>query len=124
MPVNSTLGVNFFTRPKRNNPNKLDIYLRITVNKKRSEMSIKRDIDIKDWDILRVKAKETSVQLITLNSYMNDMKAEILNAHKEPHAERKVNTAKAIKLKQSDSPISEVMKDIRPVMVIFIKNYK
>ncbi|GEM_PF-1975300 len=30
---------------------------------------------------------------------MNDVKAEVLNAHKEPHAERKVNTAKAIKLK-------------------------
>ncbi|HBT08590.1 MAG TPA: integrase, partial [Leeuwenhoekiella sp.] len=99
MPVNSTLGVNFFTRPKRNNPNKLDIYLRITVNKKRSEMSIKRDVDVKDWDILRVKAKETSDQLITLNSYMDDVKAEVLNAHKELHAERKVITAKAIKLR-------------------------
>jgi len=99
MPVHSTLGVNFFTRPKRNNPNKLDIYLRITVNKKRSEMSIKRDVDVKDWDILRVKAKETSDQLITLNSYMDDVKAEVLNAHKELHAERKVITAKAIKLR-------------------------
>ena len=63
MPVNSTLGVNFFTRPKRNNPNKLDIYLRITVNKKRSEMSIKRDIDIKDWDILRVRLKKLQSNL-------------------------------------------------------------
>jgi len=99
MPLKSTLGVNFFTRPKRNNPNKLDIYLRIAVNKKRSEKSIKRDINVIDWDILRVKAKETSDQFITLNYYIVDVKAEVLNAHKELHAERKVNTAKAIKLK-------------------------
>lgn len=94
-----TLGVIFFTRPKRNNQNKLDIYLRITVNKKRVEMSLKRDIDLKDWDIFRVKAKETNDNLIQLNSYLDDVKAEVLNAHKDLHAERKVITAKAIKLR-------------------------
>ncbi|WP_367142417.1 hypothetical protein [Leeuwenhoekiella sp.] len=39
------------------------MYLRITVNKKRSEMSIKRDIDIKDWDILRVRLKKLQSNL-------------------------------------------------------------
>ncbi|WP_290493552.1 site-specific integrase, partial [Leeuwenhoekiella sp. UBA4164] len=99
MPVKSTLGVTFFTRPKRNNLNKLDIYLRITVNKKRSEMSLKHDVDVKDWDAMRLRANETSENLIALNAYMDDVKAEVLNAHKELHAERKVITAKAIKLR-------------------------
>lgn len=33
MRTESTLGVIFFSRKKRSNPEKLDIYARITVNK-------------------------------------------------------------------------------------------
>jgi len=99
MRIESTLGVIFFTRKKRNDPKKLDIYVRITVNKQRSEFSIKRDIALCDWDILRCRAKETDPNLILLNSYLDDVRAEVLNAHKQLHSERKVITAKAIKLR-------------------------
>ena len=99
MRIESTLGVIFFTRKKRNDPKKLDIYVRITVNKQRSEFSIKRDIALCDWDILRCRAKETDPNLIVLNSYLDDVRAEVLNAHKQLHSERKVITAKAIKLR-------------------------
>lgn len=58
-------------------------------------MSIKRDVDVKDWDILQVKAKETSDQLITLNSYMDDVKAEVLNAHKRAACRKKSNYSKS-----------------------------
>lgn len=99
MRTDSTLGVIFFTRRKRNNPMKLDIYVRITVNKQRSELSVKRDIAVCNWDIFRCRAKEHSENLILLNSYLDDVKAEILNAHKQLHSERKIITAKAIKLR-------------------------
>jgi len=99
MRTNSTLGVIFFTRKKRNNPEKLDIYVRITVNKQRAEFSIKRDIAVFNWDIFRCRAKETDQNLILLNTYLDDVYAEVLNAHKQLHSERKVITAKAIKLR-------------------------
>ncbi|MGB5700721.1 site-specific integrase, partial [Muriicola sp.] len=97
MRTDSTLGVIFFTRKKRNDPEKLDIYLRITVNKKRAEFSIKRDIAVCNWDIFRCRAKETDHNLILLNTYLDDVYAEVLNAHKQLHSERKLITAKAIK---------------------------
>lgn len=97
MRTDSTLGVIFFTRKKRNNPEKLDIYVRITVNKRRAEFSIKRDIAVCNWDRLRCRAKETDQNLILLNTYLNDVYAEVLNAHKQLHSERKLITAKAIK---------------------------
>ena len=99
MRTNSTLGVIFFTRKKRNNPEILDIYVRITVNKERSEFSIKRDIAVCNWDIFRCRAKETDQNLILLNTYLDDVYAEVLNAHKQLHSERKVITAKGIKLR-------------------------
>ncbi len=97
MRTDSTLGVIFFTRKKRNDSEKLDIYLRITVNKKRAEFSIKRDIAVCNWDIFRCRAKETDHNLILLNTYLDDVYAEVLNAHKQLHSERKLITAKAIK---------------------------
>ena len=97
MRTDSTLGVIFFTRKKRNNPEKLDIYVRITVNKKRAEFSIKRDIAVCNWNIFRCRAKETDQNLILLNTYLDDVYAEVLNAHKQLHSERKLITAKAIK---------------------------
>ena len=97
MRTDSTLGVIFFTRKKRNDPEKLDIYVRITVNKKRAEFSIKRDIAVCNWDIFRCRAKETDQNLILLNTYLDDVYAEVLNAHKQLHSERKLITAKAIK---------------------------
>jgi integrase len=97
MRTDSTLGVIFFTRKKRNNPEKLDIYVRITVNKKRAEFSIKRDIAVCNWNIFRSRAKETDQNLILLNTYLDDVYAEVLNAHKQLHSERKLITAKAIK---------------------------
>jgi hypothetical protein len=98
MRTDSTLGVIFFTRKKRNDPEKLDIYVRITVNKERAEFSIKRDISVCNWDIFRCRAKETDQNLILLNTYLDDVYAEVLNAHKQLHSERKLITAKAIKL--------------------------
>jgi integrase len=97
MRTDSTLGVIFFTRKKRNDPEKLDIYVRITVNKKRAEFSIKRDIAVCNWNIFRSRAKETDQNLILLNTYLDDVYAEVLNAHKQLHSERKLITAKAIK---------------------------
>ena len=97
MRTDSTLGVIFFTRKKRNNPEKLDIYVRITVNKERVEFSIKRDIAVCNWNIFRCRAKETDQNLVLLNSYLDDVYAEVLNAHKQLHSERKLITAKAIK---------------------------
>lgn len=97
MRTDSTLGVIFFTRKKRNDPEKLDIYVRITVNKKRAEFSIKRDIAVCNWNIFRCRAKETDQNLILLNTYLDDVYAEVLNAHKQLHSERKLITAKAIK---------------------------
>jgi site-specific recombinase XerD len=97
MRTDSTLGVIFFTRKKSNNPEKLDIYGRITVNKERAEFSIKRDIAVCNWNIFRCRAKETDQYLILLNTYLDDVYAEVLNAHKQLHSERKLITAKAIK---------------------------
>ncbi len=46
----NTLKVLIFTRDISNNPEKLTIYARITVNGKRAEISLKRYVSVNEWD--------------------------------------------------------------------------
>jgi tRNA A37 threonylcarbamoyladenosine modification protein TsaB len=62
-------------------------------------ISFKTTFLLCNWDIFRCRAKETNENLILLNTYLDDVYAEVLNAHKQLHSERKVITAKGIKLR-------------------------
>ena len=79
MRTDSTLGINFFVRKKRNDPNIYDIYVRITVQKERAEISIKRDIPVRNWDKTRGKAFPINRTLEDLNAYLDTVYGEILN---------------------------------------------
>ncbi|WP_338193659.1 site-specific integrase [Flagellimonas marinaquae] len=97
MRTDSTLGINFFVRKKRNDPNMYDIYLRVTVKKMRAEVSLKRCIKVCNWDKKRGKAFPRNKTLEDLNAYLDTVYGEILNVHRELHMERKLITAKSIK---------------------------
>ncbi len=99
MRTDSTLSVIFFTRKKRNNPEQLDIYIRITVNQKRAEISLKRDIPAADWDSAKGRGRGTAPNIQRLNGYLEQVYGEIFNSYKQLHLERKIITAKAIKLR-------------------------
>lgn len=51
MKSTNTFGVYFIARPIKTNPNEALIYVRITVNKKRMEISVKKKVPIKNWDV-------------------------------------------------------------------------
>jgi len=57
MQINSTFSINFFTRKSRTNSNRLPIYSHITVGRKRSEISLKRSIYIKEWDSFKNRGR-------------------------------------------------------------------
>ena len=53
------------------------IYLRITINGKRSEISIKRSISPNLWDTVRNKAKGNSQESKDLNDYLNSVRGQL-----------------------------------------------
>src|SRR5690606_11085148 len=87
----------FFGRKKRNAPNIYDIYVRITVKKERAAISVKRDIQECNWDIMRRKEIPTSRTMEDVNAYLDTVYGEILNVHRELHMETALITAKLIK---------------------------
>ncbi|MEO1486391.1 MAG: site-specific integrase [Bacteroidota bacterium] len=97
MRNNSTLKVLIFTRDHTHNPEKLTIYARITVDGKRAEISLKRRTSMNEWDEIRGRVIGFSQKARTLNSYLDEVYIQIMDAHKRLMGEGKVITAQAIK---------------------------
>ncbi|TAI49277.1 site-specific integrase [Flagellimonas allohymeniacidonis] len=97
MRNNSTLKVLIFTRDHTHNPEKLTIYARITVDGKRAEISLKRRTSVNEWDEIRGRVIGFSQKARTLNSYLDEVYIQIMDAHKRLMGEGKVITAQAIK---------------------------
>ena len=97
MKTKSTFTVIFFTRKSRSNPNQISIYVRITVNGKRSEMSLKRSIDQNQWDNTKNRGRGNSETARILNAYLDGVYNKLLQCHKELIEEDKVLSSDAIK---------------------------
>ena len=97
MKTKSTFTVIFFTRKSRNNPNQLSIYVRITVNGKRSEMSVKRSVSQNGWDSSKNRGRGNSENIRVLNAYLAQVYNKLLQCHKELIEKDKVVTSDAIK---------------------------
>jgi len=97
MKTKHTFTVIFFTRKLRSNPNQLSIYVRITINGKRSEISLKRVIPVKDWDSNKSRGRGSSQKVRTLNAYLDEVYNRLLECHKELLTEDKFISSEAIK---------------------------
>ena len=97
MKTKSTFTIIFFTRKSRSNPKQLSIYVRITVNGKRSEMSLKRRIEQNQWDSSKNRGKGNSETTRILNAYLDGVYNKLLQCHKELIEEDKVLSSDAIK---------------------------
>ncbi|PXV67332.1 site-specific recombinase XerD [Dysgonomonas alginatilytica] len=73
------------------------ICLRITVNKKRAEVQIKRSVPVNKWDAKKecCKAKDKSGE--ELNHYLLSVKTKVLRIHRELEQDNKPITAEIIK---------------------------
>ncbi len=97
MRNSNTLKVLLFTRDTSNNPEKLTIYARITVNGKRAEISLKRYTSVNEWDENKGRLHGLTHKARLLNSYLDEVYAEIMDTHKQLLREDKLITAQAIK---------------------------
>ena len=70
MRSNNTFGIHFVLRTSRGKNGKAAIYVRIVVNKSRSEVALKRMVDVSDWNPSKGLAKPKNEALKSLNSYL------------------------------------------------------
>ncbi|GAA4304552.1 site-specific integrase [Aestuariibaculum suncheonense] len=113
MKSKNTFTVIFFTRKSRSNPQQLSIYVRITVSGKRSEISLKRSVLVKDWDSNKSRAKGSSVKIKALNAYLDEVFGKLLNCHKELLFEDVIVSSDSIKARYlGEDETSKTLRDL------------
>ncbi len=82
--MNTKLSILFYIkRAKSNSDGKSPIYLRITVDGKRTEFSIKRFVEPEKWSAVQNKMKGNSEEARTINTYLDILKSRIYEIQKD-----------------------------------------
>ncbi|WP_372758109.1 site-specific integrase [Mariniflexile sp.] len=96
--MQNTFSIIFY--PKQSDVDKegkSPIYMRITVNGKRCELSVQRKIEISNWNLKAGKVKGTSLEVKNLNRLMDTIKNKVFKHHQELIEKDKPVTAIALK---------------------------
>ncbi|MFB5944755.1 phage integrase SAM-like domain and Arm DNA-binding domain-containing protein [Albibacterium profundi] len=99
MRSTNTSGIHFVLRMSRGKNGKAAIYVRIVVDKGRSEIALKRLIDIADWNKVKGMAKPKNVELKALNSYLEETRGLLTSHYQEFIIKKQLVTADAVKNK-------------------------
>lgn len=80
--VSTTFGVLFYLKTQKNTmQGSAPICARVTVNAKRTEISVKRPVNANEWDERKGMAKGSRKETIELNMFLNQFKAKIINTY-------------------------------------------
>lgn len=83
MKTSHTFSILFWINKSRATNNKAEIFVRITVNGKRANISIKRKINIDLWDNLNKKAKGKTKESQVINQHLYLVQARLLNIYQD-----------------------------------------
>ncbi|WP_335976093.1 site-specific integrase [Gaetbulibacter jejuensis] len=97
MKTSSTFGVTFFTRLNSKKTDNALIFVRITVNGKRSEISLKRNVSQKLWDKNKGKVKGNTTEARALNNYIQQVRNKLYDSYGELQKEGKLITVATVK---------------------------
>ncbi|NQX99825.1 MAG: site-specific integrase, partial [Flavobacteriaceae bacterium] len=77
MKTKHTFGVLFFTRSNSKLKDSVLIFVRITVNGKRSEISLKRNIPSKQWDKHKNRVRGNSQEARMINNHIQQIQNKL-----------------------------------------------
>ncbi|WP_084163850.1 phage integrase SAM-like domain-containing protein [Olivibacter sitiensis] len=98
MKSRNTFGIHFVLRiPKQQKNGMATVYARITVNGRRSEISLKKKVAPKEWDDAKGRAKGKREEIVKLNSHIERVRTLIADGYHELVQQRKTVTVDAVK---------------------------
>jgi site-specific recombinase XerD len=99
MRTSSTFSILFWIYGKRAVNNQANIYVRVTLNGQRVNISLKKKIDVTTWDEKLQRAKGTGKDSRILNLYLNEVQSKIYRIYEYFKDEGKPITSQIIKAK-------------------------
>jgi len=110
MRSTNTFGIQFIIRiPKNEKAVEASVYARITVNGRRTEISLKKKIDPKFWDDAKGRAKGKNSEIAALNNYMERIRSIIADGYHNLVQQRKpinVDIVKALFTGSDDDAVT------------------
>ncbi len=105
MLENSRLSVVFITRKLNLEKGSVRLYARVTIDGKRAEFSLNRELSVSLWDEKRKRGRGHSKYVISLNKYLDQVFTGLHEAHRQLLQEDADISSKAVKarfLKEDD----------------------
>jgi len=97
MKTTHTFGIQFIIRTGKKDKDKALVYARITVETRRIEISLKKTIAVEEWNKARGMAKGFSPEAKKLNSYLEQVRAQLTDAYRELQLNKEKITPENIK---------------------------
>lgn len=98
--MKDSFSILFFTRKSRSKNESLSsIFMRITVDSKRVEISLQRKVKPSDWNSMAGKVKGTTRQALEINKHLDEIKHRIYTIHSKLIAKGKSFTASSFREK-------------------------
>lgn len=97
MRTSTTFSILFWIYGKRAVNNKANIYIRVTLNGQRVNISLKKKINIDTWDEKLQRAKGTVKDSRILNLYLNDVQSKVYRIYQDFKKEEKPFTSQMVK---------------------------
>ncbi|QLG44748.1 site-specific integrase [Costertonia aggregata] len=99
MRTSSTFSILFWVYGKRAVNNKANIYIRITLNGKRVNISLKKKINISTWDEKLQRANGTDKDSRVLNLYLNEVQSKVYRIYEDFKRDEIPFTSQMVKAK-------------------------
>lgn len=99
MRTSSTFSILFWVYGKRSVNNKANIYIRVTLNGIRVNISLKKKINVSTWDEKLQRAKGTDKDSRILNLYLNEVQSKVYRIYEDFKREEVPFTSQMVKAK-------------------------
>ncbi|MBO0329210.1 site-specific integrase [[Muricauda] lutisoli] len=83
MKTSHTFTILFWINKSRSSNNCAELYARVTINGKRTNIGLKRKVDIHLWDIKNKKAKGKTREAKEINYYLNLVRSRLFNIYQD-----------------------------------------
>lgn len=97
MKASSTFSILFWVDFSRTSNQLAPLYARITVNGKRSNISLKRKVPVDDWGADKSRLRGTKETARLINNYLDQIHSDIFESYRQLKAEKKKITSQAVK---------------------------
>ena len=97
MRTSTTFSILFWIYAKRAKNNQTRIYVRISVNGKKVNISLKQKVDVDKWNAKGQKMKGNCTKANELNLYLDEIKSEIVQCYRDLKSENRILSAELVK---------------------------